>query len=339
MTDDRGEDSNTEDAGKGRFTRRGLLMTGGGVAVAGAGAGVLSAKFLVSPDAPADELESEYTNEASEFAEVGGARVHYRDQGPSDAPAVVLVHGFASSLHTWEGWVDRLADDYRVVTLDLPAFGLTGPNDHGEYGVDYYADVVGELADELGIETFFLGGNSMGGEVSWRYALDNPDRVDNLLLVDAAGYEGEGGDESLFITLAQYPVLDRIPRHITPRSSVRSLVESAYADDSLVTDELVERYYDLLRREGNREAVVKRLRDPAESRADEIPDIKVPTLVMWGDEDTWISPDHADMFVEDIPGADLVTYEGVGHIPMEEAPEESAADAADFFGGGDASGV
>lgn len=320
-----------DESGTGRITRRNLLLAGGGVAAAGAGAGILSAKFVVSPDVPAEKLESEYTNEESEFARVAGARVHYRDQGPRDAPAVVLVHGFASSLHTWEGWVNRLGDRYRLVSLDLPAFGLTGPNESGEYGVGYYADVVDALADELGLDTFSLAGNSMGGEVSWRYALDNPDRVDKLLLVDSAGLPG-GGDEFLIITLARYPVLDRIPRHITPRSSVRSLVKSAYADDSLVTDDLVERYYDLLRREGNREAIVKRLRDPAESRADEIPEIDVPTLVMWGNEDTWITPEHADRFVEDIPGAELVTYDGVGHVPMEEAPETSASDAADYLG-------
>ena len=316
--------------GSGVITRR-RLMVGGGVVAAGAGAGILSGKYVVSPDVPAETLEEEYTNEESEFAEVAGARVHYRDQGRQDAPAVVLVHGFASSLHTWEDWVELLGDDYRIISLDLPAFGLTGPNESGEYGADYYAELVGELADELSLDTFSLGGNSMGGEVAWRYALNNPDRLENLLLVDAAGYSTEGEGESIFITLARYPVLDRIPRHITPRSAIRGLVESAYADDSLVTDEVVERYYDLLRREDNREAIVKRMQSLPESREDEIPELEVPTLVMWGDQDTWIPPEHAERFADDIPGAELVTYEGVGHVPMEEAPETTAPDVAEFL--------
>lgn len=316
-----------------RITRRNLLFVGGGVVAGGAGVGIVSGKYIVSPDVPVDELEAEYTNEASEFLRLGGARVHVRDQGNSDAPAVVLIHGFASSLHTWEGWVDILGDSHRIVTVDLPAFGLTGPNDTGEYGAEYYAGVVDELADELGLDSFALGGNSMGGGVAWRYALDNPDRVEKLLLVDAAGHttEGEGDDQSIFMTLAKYPVLDRIPRHITPRSSVRSFVESAYADASLVTDGLVERYYDLLRREGNRGAIIRMLRTPDENRADEIPEISVPTLVMWGEEDTWIPPEHAERFADDIPDAEVVTYPGVGHIPMEEASESSAVDAAEFL--------
>jgi pimeloyl-ACP methyl ester carboxylesterase len=331
MTDETETDGGNGDTEKGRVTRR-RFMIGGGVTAVGAGAGILSGKYVVSPDVPVEELEDEYTNEASEFGEIGGARLHYRDQGPSDAPAVVLIHGFASSLHTWEGWVERL-DEYRVVTLDLPAFGLTGPNESDEYNVEYYAGVLDELADELGIETFALGGNSMGGEVAWRYALDHSERVEKLLLLDAAGYSTEGGDASIFLTLAGYPVLNRIPRHITPRSSLRDLVESAYADDSLVTDELVSRYYDLLRREGNREAIVKRVRDPAESREDEIPSVEVPTLVMWGEKDTWITPEHAQRFSKDIPDSELITYEGVGHVPMEEAPDETAPDAVEFLDG------
>ena len=330
MTDEKDADASPE-AETGRVTRR-RLMVGGGVAAAAAGAGILSGKYVVSPDVPVEELEGEYTNDESEFLDIGGARVHVRDQGPQDAQAVVLVHGFASSLHTWEGWVDYLTDDYRVVTLDLPAFGLTGPNEGGEYDAEYYADVVDELADELSLDTFTLGGNSMGGGVAWRYALDHPDRLDRLLLVDAAGYSTEDDDESIFFTLARYPLLDRIPRHITPRSAVRGLIESAYADGFQVTDELVERYYDLLRREGNREAIIRRLRNPAENREDEIPGIDVPTLVIWGEQDTWIAPEYADRFADDIPDAQLVKYEGVGHIPMEEAPEESAADVAEFLG-------
>ena len=323
-------DTGVETEENGYVTRR-RLMIGGGVVAAGAGAGIISGKYVVSPDVRAEVLEEEYANEESEFMNIGGARVHYRDQGRQDAPAVVLVHGFASSLHTWEGWVERLGEDYRIITLDLPAFGLTGPNETREYGADYYADLLDELADELSLETFTLGGNSMGGEVSWRYALDHPERLENLLLVDAAGYSTQGEGESIFITLARYPLLNRIPRHITPRSAIRGLVESAYADDSLVTDELVERYYDLLRREGNREAIVRRMQSLPESREGEIPNIEVPTLVMWGDQDTWIPPDHADRFVEDIPDAELVTYEGVGHIPMEEVPGETAPDVAEFL--------
>lgn len=327
---DVGAETSGETDGNGYVTRR-RLMIGGGVAAAAAGVGILSGKYVVSPDVRAEVLEEEYANDESEFLNIGGARVHVRDQGRQDAPAVVLVHGFASSLHTWEGWVERLGDDHRIITLDLPAFGLTGPNETREYGADYYADLVDELADELSLDTFILGGNSMGGEVSWRYALDHPDRLEKLLLVDAAGYSTQGEGESIFITLARYPVLDRIPRHITPRSAIRGLVESAYADDSLVTDEVVERYYDLLRREGNREAIARRMKTLPESREDEIPEIDVPTLVMWGEEDTWIPLEHGEMFADDIPDAELVTYEGVGHVPMEEVPGETVPDVAEFL--------
>ena len=327
MTADESDDGG-ETEGEGRVTRR-RLLTAGGVVGAGAVAGSLSAVYVVSPDVPVDVLEETYANEASEFAEIGGARLHYRDQGPRDAPAVVLMHGFSASLHTWEGWVERLGDDYRIVTLDLPAFGLTGPNESGEYGADYYADVVEELVESLGIDSFVVGGSSMGGEVAWRYALDYPERVEKLALVGAAGYETDG--EMTLIRLARMPVVNRVPRHVTPRFAVRDMVESAYADDSLVTDETVDRYYDLIRREGNREAIVRRLRAPADSRADEIPDVDVPTLVMWGEQDTWIPVEHAHRFDDDIPDTRLVTYDGVGHVPMEETPDLSAPDMAEFL--------
>jgi pimeloyl-ACP methyl ester carboxylesterase len=325
---DSGEDTGADsESGTRQSSRRRFLKVGGGVV----GAGVLSRLFLVRPDIPVARLKQDYANAASQFLELGGATVHVRDEGPRDAPAVVLLHGFGSSLHTWNGWVQQFGERFRVVRLDLPGFGLTGPNEQGEYGDQYYVELVAEVVAEVGLEEFAIGGNSMGGEVAWRYALDHLDQVTRLLLVDAAGYPSEQGGDPLLLTLGQYPVLDLIPRYALPRAAVRQSLESAWGDPSKLTDDLVERYHRLLLRAGNRAAIVRMAKSAETSRADEIPDLDVPTLVMWGERDTWIPPADARQFVEDIPDASLVTYPKLGHVPNEEAPAETAPDAAAFL--------
>lgn len=309
-----------------RLTRRRFLTVGGGVA----GAGILSRLFLIRPDIPVERLKRDYANEASQFVDVGGATVHVRDEGPRDAPAVVLLHGFGSSLHTWNGWVEQFGDRFRVVRLDFPGFGLTGPNEQNEYGDQYYVELVSDLVAEIGLDGFAIGGNSMGGEVAWRYALDHPEQVQRLLLVDAAGYPSEGSASPL-LTLGQYPVLDLIPRYVLPRAAVRQSLESAWGDPSKLTPELVERYHRLLLRAGNRAALVRMAKAEETSRADEIPNVDVPTLVMWGELDTWIPPARGERFVSDIPDASLVTYPELGHVPNEEGAAETAPDAAAFL--------
>lgn len=293
--------------------------------------------FLRTPDTDPATMETKYTNEASQFAEgPNGLRVHYRDQGNRNGVPIVLVHGTAASLHTWEPLVDRLGDEYRVITYTQPGHGLTGPNANHDYSFTGMAQALDLVADELSLDRFVLGGNSMGGWVAWRYALAHPESVDALILLDASGMplrEGESEPAlNLGFRLLKNPVGRFLLKQFTPRAAVeRSALESVSVK-SIITDEVVDRYWELLRLPGNRAAAGQRaLVDRELAYADEIQNITAPTLIIWGEEDALIHATAAMTFDERLPNAEVIIYDGVGHIPMEEAPDRTAANIDAFL--------
>jgi pimeloyl-ACP methyl ester carboxylesterase len=293
--------------------------------------GVLALALLAlgfHPDRGADELEARYATPPSKFIEVDGLRVHYRDRG-SGSP-LVLLHGSNSSLFTWEGWVERLAPTHRVVTLDLPGHGLTGPDPKERYSAVEMAEVVDAFLSKIGLQRFALGGNSMGGNVAWHYALAHPERVDKLILVDAAGLPSHEPRPPA-LRFAALPILGRLSRWETPRFAVAASVRDVYGDHSKVTDALIDRYYDLLLRDGNRAAMRERVSRKNDSASARIGELQVPTLILWGTEDRWILPKYGEQFRERIPGARLVTLPGLGHVPMEEDPAASVAPVLTFL--------
>ncbi len=291
-----------------------------------------------TPDIPADVLEARYGTPPSKFVTLpSGARVHYRDQGPADAPVLVLLHGSNSSLFTWEPWVARLSDSLRVVTLDLPGHGLTGAVPGDDYSPDGMAAFLDEFRIRLGLRHFYLGGNSMGGGVSFRYTLAHPDVVDKLILVDAGGIKhllpaDKVPPPPIGFRLASMPVLNRIAGFITPRSVVEKTALVAYGDPRLLTKSVSDRLYDLLLYPGNRRATRLRFAAPVDTRAaDRLGEIHAPTLILWGDLDAMIPVDAADIFHQRIAGSQLIEYPGVGHLPMEAVPDRSAADVKAFL--------
>lgn len=290
----------------------------------------------VAPDIPFERLEAKYASPASRYMELpGDLRVHYRDEGPREAPAIVLVHGFAASLHAWEPWVQRLSGEYRVVSLDLPGHGLTrAPGDYAA-STSRSVAVVDDLTRRLGIERFVLGGNSMGGAVAWNYALSQPGRLRGLVLVDAAGWPdaGRGGGPAVFKLLGN-PVGRLFLRNADPGLMAEKGLKQAYGDDRLVTDSLVTRYVELARAPGHR-AILTGGRG-AESKPvtpETFSAIRTPTLVMTGEKDALIPAAHARGFAGAIPGAKLVVYPEGGHVPMEQLPDRSAADLRAFLVG------
>ena len=297
------------------------------------GAALLAA--CAKPDIPWETLETRYASPASRFMDLpGGVRVHYRDQGRADGPAVILVHGFAASLHAWEPWVARLSADYRVISLDLPGYGLTRVPDGYAAGTEGAVAAVDALATRLGVRRFVLGGNSMGGAVAWNYALAHPERLRGLVLVDAAGFPTEGqrrGSPGIFKLLAN-PAGRAVLKRVDPRPMVERGLKQAYLDPALVTPALVDRYSDMSRAPGRREMMLSGMsgaRQPAAPAT--FARIAVPTLVMTGEEDALIPAAAARGLAGAIPGARLVAYPGVGHVPMEQIPERSAADLRAFL--------
>jgi pimeloyl-ACP methyl ester carboxylesterase len=300
--------------------------------------GLLTLGGCAEADLPWSTLEARYTNPASRFADLPeGLHVHYRDQGdPHARHTLVLVHGFAASLQAWEPWVDRLTPRYRVISLDLPGHGLTRAPAGYKGSIDGDVEIVDILTRRLGAPRFVLGGNSMGGGVAWAYALAHPERLDGLVLVDAAGWpeprSARGGGSILVFRLLASPPGRWVLEHIDPTPLAKRGLRQAYVDPVLVTPDLVHRYVDLARAPGHRAILLSLDGRPGRKTTPKtFADIHTPTLVMVGAADTVIPPEDSRQLAAAIPGARLVEYPGVGHVPMEQVPDRSAADVQAFI--------
>ena len=294
---------------------------------------ILGAAFLIfrTPDTDAADIRAKYGGGPSQFVTLSnGQEIHLRDEGPKDAPAIILLHGANSSLHTWDKWTAALSQNYRVIRYDQIGHGLTGPAADGNYSRDAYVGDVKAIADHLELETFVLAGNSMGGWVTAAFALEHPDRLAGIALLNASGAPRNKEEEKLYLgaVIASIPVLNNVMTQITPRSLVESSLEDAVADPAFITEEMVDRYWELLRYPGNRQAVVDRANTPRGGHFDpaDIAGLTMPTIIIWGKEDRVTPPSGARWYDQNLPDSTLIEYAGIGHLPMEEAPEKSAAD-------------
>ena len=291
-----------------------------------------------APDRAVETLVARWAPPPSDFIDVKGQLVHLRDEGPRDDPLpVVLVHGTSASLHTWEGWVRALKSRRRVITFDLPGFGLTGPfagqYTPDDYSGDAYARFVLDLLDALKLQRVVIGGNSLGGEVAWRTAFLAPQRVAQLILVDASGPAFTPISIPLGFRIARIPVLNRIGEYLLPRPLVAQGLADVYGDPLKVTPDLVDRYYELTLREGNRRALALRVQHlVAGAQSERIATLKLPTLILWGSLDKLIPPAIAREFQQQIAGSQLVMLEGLGHVPHEEDPARSVQPVLGFLG-------
>ena len=298
----------------------------------------LAVALTYEPDRSVDSLVARWAPPPSDFMDVKGQLVHYRDEGPrTDPTPLVLIHGTAASLHTWEGWVAALRGRKRVITFDLPGFGLTGPftGDYprDDYRADNLARFTLDVLDALHVPRFAIGGNSLGGEVAWRVAAMVPARVDRLILVDATGYAFVPARIPVGFRVARVPVLNRVDESLTPRPLVAESVKAVYGDPSRVTGALVDRYLEMLLREGNRHALNVRMREIDTDLAPErIATLNLPTLILWGASDHLVPPANAEHFHHDIAGSQLVTFKGLGHVPHEEDPQTSVKPVLAFLG-------
>jgi pimeloyl-ACP methyl ester carboxylesterase len=286
-----------------------------------------------APDRTVADLKPRWALPPSQFVAIDGMLVHLRDQGPRDDPApIVLLHGTSASLHTWEGWAAALQDKRRVISLDLPGFGLTGPFPDGDYRMAHYSAFLDHVLDQLQVPRVVLAGNSFGGQLAWHFALDHPQRVERLVLVDAAGYPRNATSMPIGFRLAQIPALAPLMANLLPRQMIAASLRNVYGDPSKVSDELIDRYYQLTLRAGNREALVQRfLQAEAGPDYSRIAELQVPTLIIWGGRDELIPPVNAERFKRDIKGSRLVLFDELGHVPQEEDPARTVAVLIDFL--------
>jgi pimeloyl-ACP methyl ester carboxylesterase len=285
--------------------------------------------LLWTPDIDRATLEHQYLQSPADMVEVAGTRLHVRDSGPRDAPAVVLLHGFGASLHTWEAWVPGLAEHHRVIRFDLPGSGLSAPDPTGDYTDERSLEVLRELLDRLGLARASLVGHSMGGRIAWRFAARFADRVERLVLVAPDGF---ASPQFEYGKKAEVPAVMRLMRHALPLPVLRMSLAPAYAEAGMPSYEVAKRYQDLIRAPGARDAMISRMEQTV--LADPVPElqrIQAPTLLLWGERDAIIPWRNAADFVHAMPAATLVTLPGAGHLPQEEAPEASLVAVESFL--------
>ena len=294
-------------------------------------------------DISRQELEEKYALGESKFLILkDGSRIHYRDEGNNERPVIVLLHGFNGSLFNFEGLVSLLAEDFRLVSLDLPAFGLTGAVPSANYMIENFVNTVLEVTTQLGIEKFSIVGNSMGGHVAWRYVLEYPDQIQGLILIAAGGViteedlerlDQQKNDSPIVWKLMDSSFARKILLFFTPRFFAEQGLQTAVADPKLVTEELVSQFHELALLEGSREAIMSMIRgDRQSSGGPEIYNkISAPTLVIHGEEDNLIKVESSKYFEENIPEVEVKIYEGIGHLPMYEDPQRTSKDIKDFL--------
>ena len=298
---------------------------------------VISSVILIAvnwtPDRPVEELKSRWALPPSQFVEIEGMQIHLRDEGTrDDSTPIVLLHGTGSSLHTWDGWANALKSEHRVIRFDMPAFGLTGPSPESNYTIEYYSKIVVAILDKLQIEHCILAGNSLGGYVAWATAVLHPSKVKQLVLVDSSGYPFEAQSVPIGFKIANMPLLNKLVEYVLPRGIVESSLKNVYGDPSLVTTDLIDRYYDLTTRAGNRQALVERFRQTQPGTlAKHVAEIKIPTLILWGGRDKLISSSFGERFHKEIVGSEFVLFNELGHVPQEESPVRTVTALKEFL--------
>lgn len=279
---------------------------------------------------PLETLKQKYTDSSSKFIEIDSMQVHYRIEGKG--MPVVLIHGTGSCLQTWNGWTDSLVkNNFQVICLDMPAFGLTGPRKDNDYSVKKYTEFLDIFLQKIGIDTFALAGNSLGGEICWRFALAYPNKVKKMILIDPGGfYSKEKGNGAIIFKLARIKWMANLMRKMDTKYIVKKTLKDVYEDDSKITDEWIQMYYDMSMREGNRESFAARVQLINSEPKPNLANINVPTLIQWGNEDKLIDVSQVSHY-RAIPTNKVIIYEHCGHSPQEEIPNISVHDAILFL--------
>jgi pimeloyl-ACP methyl ester carboxylesterase len=237
-----------------------------------------------------------------------------------------LIHAHWSSLIMWDSWAEALKDNYRVIRFDLTSHGLTGPDPSGDYTLERTVFLMEELLAQLGVSDMYLGGTSVGGTVAMHYAAKHPELVNNLILISPGTLNTRIKDPTKPL---EVPKIMDVLTIITPRAMFSGMLNQGFGDKSKLTDEMIDRWHEMQMREGQRVAEMARMRQYV---GGDIPKLMTkltaPTLVMWGEANPVVPIDQAYKIVDMLENATvrLITYAGVGHMAVLEAPEATSAD-------------
>ncbi len=278
---------------------------------------------VVYSDVPAGEVEAKWARPPSKFVVIDGVRLHYRDEG--SGPAVVLLHANYSSLFMWEPWVAKLSDDYRVIRVDLPAHGLTGPEPHGNYTLERIQTLFERFIDERGLQRFTVVGTSIGGTVAMRYTAAHSERIERLVLISPGSLEARVRGRT---TPAIVPRVADLLAYVTPKAFTRFLLTNDYGDPARLSDTVTDEWHEMWMREGNRLAMINLLRQYVSGGVeDKIRAVKVPVLLIWGEKNKRVPLALAyetQQLLENSPEVKLEVLPGIGHMLVQEAPQQSA---------------
>ena len=294
-------------------------------------------------DIPREELEEKYATGSSQFLDLyDGTRIHFRDEGNAKNPTVILLHGFNGSLLNFDRLVPLLVEDYRLVSIDLPGFGLTGAIPSADYSTESFIDTVTTLTTHLGIEKFSIAGNSMGGGVAWRYALNNPRKVESLILIASSGVMTEEDSRKFAERKENSPIvwrlmnsniLKRFLSYYTPKFFATQGLKVSVYDQKLANIEHAMQFHDLVLLEGSRNAILSMSMGSRSKMhgPESLSRIEAPTLVIHGDKDNIIPIERSQVFEEYIDKVEVKIYSQIGHLPMYEDPNKTANDIKSFL--------
>ena len=274
-------------------------------------------------DVPAAEVEARWGGPPSKFVVIDGVRLHYRDEG--QGPVVVLLHANYASLFMWDPWVRALEDRYRVIRIDLPAHGLTGPDPRGDYTLEHMQRIFEGFVAERGLARFTVAGTSLGGTIAMRYAALHPERIERLVLLSPGSLEPRVRGRT---TPAAVPRVADLLGYVTPVAFTRFLLANDFGDPSRLDEATVAEWHAMWMRAGNRLAMLQLLRQYVSGGVeDKIRAVSVPLLLIWGEKNRRVplalAYEFRDLLVRS-PDVRLEVLPGVGHMAVQEAPTQTA---------------
>lgn len=274
---------------------------------------------------------------AESLIDAGGIKTYFKQSGTKGkGPEILLLHGFGSSTFTWRKNLEALGQFAHVTAIDIKGFGLTEKPKDGQYHEAAYARHVVAVMDALGIQNALLVGSSMGGAIAARIALEHPDRVQGLILVDAArpysrlDFEGAGVNTAIFKRKSS-PLAVAMVRTLISRDQIAKMLKSVYEDRENVTDAMIDAYYLPTIMEGAPEALLAMVNPPADTAQPiSMNELKCPVTIVWGQKDNVIPVRAGHQMARDIPGSQLVIWHDAGHLPHEDRPDDFNRLVQDF---------
>ena len=302
---------------------------------------VLSGLLLWTPDLSFDRLKSFYETPQSQLIQTPESLVFSEDTDPNNdlAPTVVLIHGFGSSLQTWDEWVRMLKPHMRVVRFDVPGFGLSSAPVSHDYSSAADLLRLEQFIDSKKINTFVLVGHAMGARMAGSYTAKHPERVSHLVLLSPEGSPSapsKGSEKG--VNVVSSPTYDTpfyfgLIRFTCPKWAVKAILENAFADQSLMTEQILSRYHDMLRAPGVRASMLDRMSQSVDlDLSVSLKSITTPTLILWGEEDRIIPLGRLQYFKDTMPSAKTVVLKDTGHLIQEENAEDALKAFLTFLG-------